>query len=60
MTGEQLALDVCDPTWSDLADHTLAALYDPHDPRWRDLRGQGLTAWEIHRMTTVTTVGSYL
>ena len=66
MTAVQLALD-CEPNWRDqpaeldrLCDLGALALHDPHDPRWRDLRGQGLTAWQIHRMTTVKITGSYL
>jgi hypothetical protein len=35
-------------------------LVDPHQPGWRDLRGQGLTADQYHRIADVHVVGDYL
>ncbi|WP_460071113.1 hypothetical protein [Streptomyces sp. YKOK-I1] len=63
MSAEQLALG-CDPAWLNEDDYdALCALGSAllHDPlRHRDLRGQGLTSMEIHTMTDVPLVGSYL
>jgi len=54
----------CDPLWTNDEWERLCArgaeyLHDPTDPRRRDLLGQ-LTALEIHRMTDVHVVGSWL
>ena len=58
MTGEQLALDDCDPQW-DTTD-ALVLLHGHIDHRDFDLRHQGLTAWQIHTMQTVRVRGEYL
>jgi hypothetical protein len=49
-------LPFCDPMWTDeeLDDTT------PDDPRLRDLRGQGLTAVQLHTISDIETVGSFL
>ncbi|MEF9521333.1 hypothetical protein [Streptomyces sp. RB13] len=49
-------LPFCDPMWTDaeLDDTT------PDDPRLRDLRGQGLTAIQLHTITDIEITGSYL
>ncbi|MEU1010044.1 hypothetical protein [Streptomyces sp. NPDC005890] len=63
MTADQLALGDCDPMWSDweqLCDRGAAELVDPVDPRWRDLRHQGLTAQQYHRIVDVHVVGEWL
>jgi hypothetical protein len=56
MNTEQLPLDDNDR----LYELGAAQLHDPTDPRDRDLRGQGLTALQIHTMTTIEPIGSYL
>ncbi|MFE0845311.1 hypothetical protein [Streptomyces rochei] len=49
-------LPVCDPIWTDQElDDTR-----PDDPRLRDLRGQGLTAIQLHTITDLEITGSYL
>jgi len=45
VTAHQLAL--CEPTWTDRDDD------EPDDPRLRDLRGQGLTAIQMHTITDI-------
>ncbi|MFD5221422.1 hypothetical protein ACFWMH_27655 [Streptomyces tendae] len=54
MTADPLPF--CDPLWTDaeLDDTT------PDDPRLRDLRGQGLTAVQLHTITDIEITGSYL
>jgi len=62
MTG-QLTIGDCDPMWSDweqLCDRGAEELDDPIDLRWRDLRGQGLTPRQYHRIADVRVVGEYL
>jgi hypothetical protein len=61
VTGEQLAFD-CEPGWDDDRLYEIGAqlMHDPLDRRARDLWGQGLTAYQIHTMTTVPLTGSYL
>jgi hypothetical protein len=53
VTADQLALD-CDPDWAWDDDP------DDHDPRHRDLRGQGLTAIQLHTIQDIDLHGSYL
>ncbi|MFJ7895949.1 hypothetical protein [Streptomyces anthocyanicus] len=49
-------LPFCDPLWTDVElDDTT-----PDDPRLRDLRGQGLTAIQLHTITDIDPIGSYL
>ncbi|MGW1135630.1 hypothetical protein [Streptomyces griseoluteus] len=60
MTAHQLALDACDPTWEQLADQGAEELHDPVDQPWRDLRGQGITRRQYHRMQTVPVEGDLL
>ena len=55
MTGVQLAID-----WSDLCDPGADQLHQPADPPPIDLRGQGLTAAQVARMTDVEIVGDLL
>lgn len=43
----------CDPWWDDWD-------IEPDDPRLRDLRGQGLTAVQLHTITDIDLHGSYL
>lgn len=59
----QLTIGDCDPMWSDweqLCARGAEELHDPADPRWRDLRGQGLTAEKYHRIKDVQVVGEWL
>jgi hypothetical protein len=63
VTADQLTLGDCDPMWSDwdqLCQRGAEELTDPIDPRWRDLRHQGLTARQYHRIVDVPVVGDYL
>jgi hypothetical protein len=55
---QQLTLGDCEPEWADVL--AAAELHDPVDPRWRDLRHQGLTAQQYARIVDVTVVGDYL
>jgi hypothetical protein len=55
MSAEQLALD-CEPDWND--DDWLDEI--PDGPAYPDLRGQGLTALQLHTMTDVSLTGRYL
>lgn len=55
------------PTWRDdpdaldqLCDLGAEALHEPAERQPRDLRGQGLTAVQLQRITTVQLAGSYL
>lgn len=57
MTAAQLALDDCDPDWTDDA---LVLLHGLIPPQYFDLRGQGPTPWQIHTMTTIDVKGAYL
>ncbi|MDH6610260.1 hypothetical protein M2164_005895 [Streptomyces sp. SAI-208] len=41
----------CDPWWDDI---------EPDDPRLHDLRGQGLTAIQLHTITDIEPEGGYL
>lgn len=43
----------CDPYWDDWD-------LDPDDPRLHDLRGQGLTAVQLHTIIDIDLHGSYL
>ncbi|MET9073902.1 hypothetical protein ABZX95_17380 [Streptomyces sp. NPDC004232] len=59
----QLSLGDCDPSWDDwdqLCARGAEELHDPVDPRWHDLRGQGLTARQYHRIVDVQVVGEWL
>lgn len=67
MTGTQLTLDDCHPNWrdtpdehDDLCDLGAQQLHDPVKPGYWDLRHQGLTPLQIHRIQTIKTQGSYL
>ncbi|MFJ5967916.1 hypothetical protein [Streptomyces sp. NPDC093060] len=60
MTAHQLTLDDCDPTWDDLCDLGAQQLHDPVKTIYWDLRHQGLTPLQIHRIQTIKTQGSYL
>jgi hypothetical protein len=63
VTADQLALGDCDPLWHDweqLCQRGAEELVDPVDPRWRDLRHQGLTAHQYQRIADVPVVGDYL
>jgi hypothetical protein len=60
MTADQLTLGDCDPTWADLCARGAGQLHDEFDPRWRDLRHQGLSPMQIARTTDVHLVGEYL
>lgn len=53
MTPDQRSFD-------DLADEGAALLADPCDPRWLDLRGQGMTADDYHRIHDIQPVGEWL
>ncbi|MCG0061695.1 hypothetical protein L0F81_00075 [Streptomyces tricolor] len=58
-----LALGDCDPLWHDwenLCRQGAAELTDPAEPRWRDIRGQGLTAHQYHRIVDIHVVGDWL
>lgn len=44
-------------TFDELVDRGAELLEDPTDPEWRDLRGQGVTADDYHRMTSVDVRG---
>lgn len=59
MTAGQLALGDCDPAWMD-DDEALAILHGLIPPQYWDLRGQGVTAVQIHRMTELTPPQEYL
>jgi hypothetical protein len=52
VTPEQLALD-CEPDWID-------DLREQPDDRLWDLRGQGLTAIQLHTIQDIELHGSYL
>ena len=59
----QLTLGDCDPMWFDweqLCQRGAEELGDPVDPRWHDLRRQGITAQQYHRITDVQVVGEWL
>ncbi|GAA3113673.1 hypothetical protein [Streptomyces echinatus] len=59
----QLTLGDCDPLWSDweeLCQRGAEELADPTGPRWRDLRHQGVTARQYHRIVDVHVVGDLL
>ena len=54
MTSDPLPL--CDPLWTDVElDDTT-----PDDPRLRDLRGQGLTAVQLHTITDIPLATDHL
>lgn len=59
MTATQLALGDCDPAWQPLWGDD-ERRYLVTDPRWRDLRQQGLSPVQIARITDVPLVGEYL
>jgi hypothetical protein len=50
---EQLTLD-------ELCDLGAEQLHEPADEPHRDLRGQGLTAIQLHTITDIRPVGDYL
>lgn len=61
MTATQPELPAID--WTDLdrlCDLGAAQLHDPVDPQHLDLRGQGLTAYQINTMTDVDLQGDLL
>jgi hypothetical protein len=58
VTADQLTLGDCEPEWADVL--AAADLTDPVDPRWRDLRHQGLSAAQYARIADVQVVGDYL
>lgn len=63
MTAAQLSIGDCDPMWSDweqLCQRGAEELADPADPRWRDLRGQGMNARQYHRIVDVKIAGEWL
>jgi hypothetical protein len=55
MTAEPTAAD-CEPMWSDAE----VLLHGLIPPQHFDLRGQGLTAWQIHTMTELQPPEEYL
>lgn len=59
MTGVQLTLGDCDPTWTDNQPDT-DTIRGIIPPRYWDLRGQGVTVGQLHTMTTIKTDGTYL
>lgn len=63
MTANQLSLGDCDPMWSDweeLCQRGSMGSASSSAPRWRDLRHQGLTARQYHRIVDVHVVGDLL
>ncbi|MCX4809031.1 hypothetical protein OG601_47140 [Streptomyces sp. NBC_01239] len=55
------------PNWRDnpsaldrLCEYGAMQLDDPIDPRLHDLRGQGLTAMQLHTITDIEPQGNYL
>lgn len=57
----------CEPNWRDnpdlldcLCELGAQQLSEPDDPRLHGLRGQGLTARELHGITDIEPQGSYL
>jgi hypothetical protein len=59
VTGRQLALGDCDPAWEPLWGDD-ERLYVAGDPRWRDLRNQGLSPIRIARIVDVKIIGEWL
>lgn len=60
---DQITFGDCDPMWSDwdqLCEQGAEELADPIDPRWHDLRRQGITARQYHRITDVQVVEDWL
>ncbi|MFG3660268.1 hypothetical protein [Streptomyces sp. NPDC047706] len=53
MDDNQLTLD-------ELCDLGAEELHDPIDSRWHDLRHQGITARQYHRLVDVHVVGDWL
>ena len=63
MTADQPTLGDCEPLWhdwDDLCQRGAEELCEPIDPRWHDLRRQGITAAQYHRIHDVELHGSYL
>ncbi|MFF7130358.1 hypothetical protein [Streptomyces sp. NPDC008240] len=60
MTADQLALDDCEPNWDDLCDLGAQQLHDPVKTIYWDLRHQGLTPLQIHRIQTIKPPRRYL
>lgn len=74
MTADQLALYDCEPDWDsndwpgndpdadwdDEDDWPDDVIDDEPDPRLHDLRGQGLTAQQLHNITDVPVSRRYL
>lgn len=46
--------------WDDLCARGAEDLHDPSDPRWHDLRRQGITARQYHRLVDVKIAGDWL
>ena len=57
MTHQQLAFDICDPTWTTPPTPSRQELSPSEE---RDLRANGLTSRQLYTMTTVKPAGSYL
>jgi hypothetical protein len=57
VTADPAAAD-CDPLWTD--DDALVLLHGLIPPQHWDLRGQGVTAWQIHTMTELQPPEEYL
>lgn len=60
MTGEQLTLGDCDPTWAVDTTTALVLLQGHIRPEDWDLRRCGLTAWQIHTTQTIDVKGDLL
>ncbi|MYR84052.1 hypothetical protein GTY41_03610 [Streptomyces sp. SID685] len=59
--SRQLALGDLDPLWHDWDQLCARDAAEPDiDPRWRDIRHQGLTADQYRRIVDVPVVGNYL
>jgi hypothetical protein len=51
---------VTDDEWQELRDLGAEVWAAPVDPRDHDLRGQGLTAWQMYTITDLTITGEWL
>ena len=61
MTGQQLALDICDPAWtSPAAPKPRRRRQELSPSEERDLRAHGLTARQLYTITTIRVVDRYL
>jgi hypothetical protein len=58
MTGIQLAFDDCDPSWTPAPRRRPGRRLREREKH--DLRGQGLTPWQINGIRTIRLTGSYL